>query len=231
MVARHRRTQLELFNREAVILFWTRGHPCLSTGTIDEHGTRKALFMDRQENVLRCCSTVQGRILTHVDPFLSKIFQAHVADQARTALHGRSLIDHALPRNDHDHLWIGVQTFITGAGNLAKLFWGQAGRHTVARTALRESLAVEDDSPLKGVTLRNHFEHYDERIDRWWVESENHMYLDRHTGDLDSVNGFTDVEKFRVFDPIKDAVFFWGRQYDLRPLTEEIKRVLARAET
>ncbi|GAA5193131.1 hypothetical protein GCM10023346_17020 [Arthrobacter gyeryongensis] len=32
---------------------------------------------------------------------------------------------------------------------------------------------------LKNVAFRNRFEHYDERIDRWWANSASHNILDK----------------------------------------------------
>src|ERR1700751_2987470 len=84
-------------------------------------------------------------------------------------------------------LWYGVQNFIVAAGNLSKTFFG-GGREPArtqpyeARKPLRDSLGVTDDSPLKQITIRNDFEHLDERIEEWWGESPNRNFLDAIVG-------------------------------------------------
>jgi hypothetical protein len=43
---------------------------------------------------------------------------------------------------------------------------------------LRELLNVPDESPLFDRSIRNHFEHYDERIEEWFRHSSSAVYRD-----------------------------------------------------
>jgi hypothetical protein len=82
--------------------------------------------------------------------------------------------------------------FVVGAGNVFKALWGDGrSRRKVAprRQPLRDSLNTDDSSPLYDVALRNHFEHYDERLDVWWEESPTHNRLDRTIGSPAAVSG------------------------------------------
>ncbi|MEA2141968.1 MAG: hypothetical protein QOI64_398 [Solirubrobacteraceae bacterium] len=97
--------------------------------------------------------------------------------------------------------WTAIQNLLTAASNISKALWGQGGRHEVERQALRDSLGIDDTSPLREVAMRNHFEHYDERLDRWWAESVAHNHLDVSIMPPSTVQGMDANDMFRVFDP------------------------------
>lgn len=139
-------------------------------------------------------------------------------------------INKAVEDADHDSLWVAVQIFVTGAANMAKALWGQKQAHAEARADLRASLGVQDDSPLRNVTMRNHFEHYDERIDRWDANSRDHNFVDRTIGPPEMIEGVDDLDRFRFFDPSTASVYFWGERFDLRPIADEASRLLQLAE-
>ena len=85
---------------------------------------------------------------------------------------------------------------------------------------------MDDTSPLKLVSMRNHFEHYDERLDKWWAESENRNHLDMSVMPSAAVRGMADIDKFRVLDPTTGDVVFWGETFSLRQIVAEAQRLL-----
>lgn len=164
-----------------------------------------------------------------MDPLTLRIFQRQVADQSRMVAFASSMIEAAVEARDHDSLWVGVQIFVTGSANITKALWGQRQSLAAERKPLRDSLGVRDDSPLHALsTLRNHFEHYDERIDRWHETSQAHNFLDRFLGSPESVAGLADIERFR--DPATASVYFWGERFDLQPIAKEVDRLLTIAK-
>lgn len=163
-----------------------------------------------------------------MDVMLLRIFQRQVADQCLLMLTAAHNLNEALAREDEDSLWMACQMFVVGAGNVSKALWGDGrNRKRVApqRQTLRDSLDVDDSSPLFTVALRNHLEHYDERIDQWWAESTTRNHLDRMVGPPSMVVGLSDIDRFRVFDPAAASIIFWGQQYELQPLADEAARV------
>ena len=67
-------------------------------------------------------------------------------------------------------LWLSVQSILVGAANISKLLWGSKKKRARERAELRAALEVHDDSPLNSAELRNHLEHFDERLERWFAE-------------------------------------------------------------
>ena len=62
-----------------------------------------------------------------------------------------------------------AQAFIGAVANVSKIFWptGSASYAKRRSAYLRSLLEIDDESPLKNRKIRNAFEHYDERLDRW----------------------------------------------------------------
>jgi hypothetical protein len=178
---------------------------------------------------------------------LLRLFQRQVADQCTLLLHGahvahtglqallhRVHVEHTGPQaRDQDAIWVGMQTLVTGAGNVSKALWGSGGKLVREREPLRRSLQVPDSSPFQDVSMRNHFEHFDERLDRWWQRSppNHHWHIDREIGPPSKVGGegVSEWEMFRVYDPSTAELFFWGERFDVRAIVIAAEELHPRA--
>lgn len=165
-----------------------------------------------------------------------KIFQAELELQCDFVTIGATQVNKALPHRDHGQIWFGLQGILISASNASKLLWG-AGRTAdevaklhEARQPLRESVSVDDSSPLNARGVRNSFEHFDERIDKWFEMSKNHIYLGRNIGDPGGiiVGGDIPQDHFGHFDPSTSIVTFWDRSAELNPIVREAQKILDR---
>lgn len=136
-----------------------------------------------------------------------------------------------------ERFWYSAQSLLGAAANVSKALWG-GGRGQKAiearRTPLRVSLAVEDDSPLKLKDLRNHLEHFDERLEEWLTRSERKWHIDGGFGDP-RAPGFIDpppepVEVFRNYNPATGELTFWGDTVLLPQLVAAAGELLAKAQ-
>lgn len=123
-------------------------------------------------------------------------------------------------------VFYAVQNLLNAAANISKALWGSGGRLATDRQPMRDSIGISDSSPLREVTMRNHFEHFDERIDWWWANSVRHNYVDLSVGPSGVVSGVDDSDRFRWFDPTTGDVIFWGQSFNLKALIEEVQRIL-----
>lgn len=168
------------------------------------------------------------------DPDHLWIFQRQVAFQLRAVLFGAEDVNAALRSMDSnreagfERLWFAIQNMLTAAANVSKACWGQSGRLSEARKPLRDSLGISDESPLLPTSMRNHFEHYDERLDEWQEESTDHNYGDMNIAM--QANFVGEIDSFRELDPGAMVVSFWGDKYDLGALVAEAERLLPVAE-
>jgi len=126
-------------------------------------------------------------------------------------------------------LFAGIQASLTAAANISKALWGQAGKRSDERKILRDRIGVLDDSPLRPSKMRDHFDHYDERLQRWWdLGQEPHHYIDMSIvtpGAIKFDPPIQPEDKFRVLEPLSMTMTFWGDEVPLREVYAEISRI------
>lgn len=161
-----------------------------------------------------------------MDWFLLEVFEDQVKFQCRVALAAATDLQTALTNRDITRAFIAVQNLLNAAANLGKAFWGQGGKFAKERKPLRDALQVGDDSALKTVTMRNNYEHYDERLDYWWTNSPNRNHIDFSLAPPGTIQSPSDLDFFRELDPSTGELRFWGEQFDLKAVIAEIQRLL-----
>ena len=124
-----------------------------------------------------------------------------------------------------DVFWASVQNCLTAVANISKACWGEEGKYRKERKPLRSSLGIKKDSPLRPLSRRNSFEHFDERIDEWFATSANRIHVDRIIGPANIIGGVSAIDMFRVFDPTTAEVVFWGERYPLKRIMDEVTRL------
>src|SRR5437588_12890087 len=104
---------------------------------------------------------------------LLRIYQRQVEMHCQFALAAARGIRRSFNDNNPD-LWFWVEAFLNATANLSKSFWPNKDRpNAIDREELRKSLEVDDSSPIQIRKMRNHFEHFDERVEQWWAEDAN----------------------------------------------------------
>jgi len=73
--------------------------------------------------------------------------------------------------------------------------------------------------------MRNNFEHFDERLDRWWQQSTNHNRIDLSVGPKHMMPEFPDIEQFRAFDPVTTELAFWGQTFNIQEIVNEVHKI------
>lgn len=159
-----------------------------------------------------------------MDTPMLRIFQQQVALQCKFLLGAARDVNTAMGDANPERLFYALQNLLNAGANVSKLLWGSKGRRADARKRLRESIGISDDSPLREVTMRNNFEHLDERLDAWWLKSTRHNYIDLLVGR--PILGTEDIDKFRHFDPYTCDLVFWGEKFNLQTLVDEAARIL-----
>jgi hypothetical protein len=161
-----------------------------------------------------------------MDVMLLRAFQTQIAFQCRVIVLAANELNAALFTGDTTRIWVAIQNLLTGAANISKALWGQSGKFAAERADLRASIQIDDTSALRSVAMRNNFEHFDERLDRWWEKSSNRSYIDMNVGPLGAIVGAEDIDTFRWFDPTTSEVIFWGRHFNINEVLAETQRML-----
>ena len=133
----------------------------------------------------------------------------------------RGILSGALSK-EHVQVWFQIQAFLVSTGNISKLMW-PAGKETQDRgEALRARLSVLDDSPLRDRRLRNHFEHFDTRLDQWAAESRKKWFVDSGIGRVEDLPDVDVQDSLRNFDPRALVISVRGDTYEFELILREL---------
>lgn len=163
-----------------------------------------------------------------MDIFLLRTFQRQVELQCKFVLTAAQELNKALAeRNSAQQVFYALQNLLTASANISKALWGVKGNRdlTKQRKPLRDSIGIRDDSPLREVNMRNNFEHFDERLDKWWRKSKRHNIADLSVGPPSTFQGLEDIERFRMFDPSTTNMTFWGEEFNIQNIVNEVTRI------
>ena len=128
---------------------------------------------------------------------------------------------------DADDVYRAVQAGMAAAANVSKMLCSK--KKAARADHLRAVFGVGDDSPIASRTLRNHFEHFDERLDRWIDEhAEKRSIVNRNVQPMNE--GIrAGVESGRVlhhYDPITRVAYFRGDKFPVDPVLDELRLIL-----
>jgi hypothetical protein len=143
-----------------------------------------------------------------------------------------------------DRFWFSVQSLLMAAAKVSKLLWPayRKGENLVPGRGeeLRTSLGIGDrHALLRDRKLRDHFEHYDARLEHWAATSEKRSLHDlgmRSSGKTSTSSGSVGVgsgdpgDQMRAFDADSNTITFRGEVYQLQPIMEALADVRAKAQ-
>ncbi len=179
---------------------------------------------------------LQGKFVSHAaaifDATWNSRYNSRPADYSSVASLSR---DEMLARSTEIALepaiapWFAIQSLLSATANITKALWGDGGKLTAEREPLRLSLAIDDSSPLKTTTMRNNFDHFDDRLDKW-SEGGTGTIVDLSFGDPTTIisgPGATGKDSgfFRNFNPATGDLIFWGQSYHLPTIVQEVARI------
>jgi hypothetical protein len=87
---------------------------------------------------------------------------------------------------DQIEVWSSIQSILVAAGNVSKILWPQK-EYEARGERLRKLLKVTEDNLLSDRKFRNHFEHYDDRIEKWFKGESSVVYSDLAIDPLKSI--------------------------------------------
>jgi len=157
-----------------------------------------------------------------MDKNILRIFQREIERQCRFAIIAVQDLEKALQVPGMDRIWYSIQSFLVAAGNVSTLLWPPSAHIPDRAKELKNSLGVDDSSPLAPRTFRNHFEHFDERLEDWATSSKRKNFVDSNVGPSGIISVMDLEDYLRNFDTTKNAVTFRGDEYNLKPIVDAI---------
>jgi hypothetical protein len=131
-----------------------------------------------------------------------------------------------------------AQGFLSHAAAISRILWppqvkGRA-KNTRAKDRgehLRAVLGVSDNHPLRTRTLRDHLEHFDERLDQWSQETTHGVIIDLCIGPaLPAFFQGAAVDRgdfLRVYEPDRQVFTFRGDEFNIQELVTGVNGIHA----
>jgi hypothetical protein len=166
-----------------------------------------------------------------MDLMLLRTFQFQVQLQCRFVLKASDDIEAAIKqgktREQVQDIFYSVQNLLNAAANISKALWGPKGKLAAQKEALRDSLGITNDSPLQTPDMRNNYEHFDDRLDLWWKNSNSRTFVDMTVlWSNPDFKGIDPTDRFRAYDPKTGDLSFWGQEFNLKAIVDEARRIL-----
>lgn len=166
-----------------------------------------------------------------MDDFVTRVFLDEIKQQCEFAFMALSDMDSALKIYDNNRFWYSLHSFLTTSGNISKILWPVEKKYNIRGVKLRQLLNITQNSSLQQRNLRNHFEHFDERLETWANFSVNKIIIDKNicSGPVSqNISSFSSESYLRNFDTTNFEVTFTNETYKMSPLVEEIKSIYSR---
>jgi hypothetical protein len=164
-----------------------------------------------------------------MDSFLQRLFLMEIRHQCRFARMAYDDCSEAMRNMHTDRVWYSLQSFLIAAANISKIFWPINQSPYKERGAfLRSLLNVDASEPFKLREPRNHFEHFDERLDDWYLQSTHHNIIDTSIGGDNIINGPVDFMRF--FNSDRFVFRFRGDEYPVNPIRDALQELLVKVE-
>ena len=124
---------------------------------------------------------------------------------------------------DMVEVWCSIQSILIAAGNVSKILWPHQKYKSRGET-LRQMLNVSEDNLLSDRKFRNHFEHYDERIEDWFNNQSPAVFTDLAMNL--SLRGTMATKDHRGYNSHNNTLIFRGQSLDLNEVLNALKEIL-----
>jgi len=146
-----------------------------------------------------------------VKPLAEMAFISEIVIQSKIA---EMAADQLTKTSDPIEVWGSIQLILVAAANVSKILW-PVDKYLSRGKHLRELLGVDDDNMLSKRTFRNHFEHYDDRIEKWFEKSSSAVYIDSEINSFEPTPWSLPRFVHRSYNPSSKMLSFRGESIDV----------------
>lgn len=172
-----------------------------------------------------------------MDPHIEHAYVSELLNQCQAALAAVQRMDAAMQAAEARTFFQHAQAFVVHAAALSRLLWPprirDQPRHDLAQrrgSHLRQQFQIGSGHPLEDRSLRNHVEHFDERLDDWASSSTSFSLLDLNIMPVNAVSGAVPTDNFRQYDPQTFTFYFRGDAFELPPIVCSVDQLAQQAE-
>ena len=164
------------------------------------------------------------------------IFVEEIITQSEFALISWEYLQaYLMKKKDNNRIFYHIQAFLVAVANISKILSPSNNKFKSRGEELRKMLQVPINSPILNRKIRNHFEHYDERIESWASLSKRHNISDMNIScsmfsalpELESIDCMRNLNISRDCENLN--LTFHGDSYDLTIAMYAVKELCKRA--
>ncbi|MEQ9405076.1 MAG: hypothetical protein RIM99_15910 [Cyclobacteriaceae bacterium] len=153
-------------------------------------------------------------------PLQEMVFLSEIVLQAKIAKRAAERLN----ETDHVEVWCSIQSILVASGNVSKILWPTNNENSSRGVELRKMLNIDDNNILSSRKFRNHFEHYDERIEDWFKKQSSAVYSDLAMNpDLHNSIGHSYNRGYNSFD---NTLVFRGKVLNLNGVLSSLQEIL-----
>ena len=120
-------------------------------------------------------------------------------------------------------VWSSIQLILISAGNVSKILWNSKYKNRSEQ--LRNLLNVADDNLLSNRKFRNHFEHYDERIENWFENQSSAVYKDLEMNPSMTNSEQVNKKNNRGYNSFNNTIIFRGESLNLNEVLKALEEI------
>ncbi len=154
-----------------------------------------------------------------------QVFIGEIVKQAKIAIRAAARLKATTDHFDEIEVWCSIQSILVAAGNVSKILWPSDKSYAARGDALRRLLTVDDQNVLFNRDVRNHFEHYDERIEEWFKKNRSAVYMDSSIDPFPPIMGFNFPKRHRDYNPLTQILTFRDESVDLAALLHALEEI------
>jgi hypothetical protein len=156
-------------------------------------------------------------------------FILEIRNQCSYVLLAQQDLETAMKQGGSSRVWYSIQAALVSAANVSKILWPT--KNASARgDYLRSLLGVEEAALIASRTFRNHFEHFDERLETWAASSKRQLLFDTNIAPVGMIEGVDPTDWLRNFDPVTRYLIYEGEVFDLPAVFREASELWGKAE-
>lgn len=161
---------------------------------------------------------------SQMKPLAKQVFIGEIVKQAKIAKRAAERLPASTDNFDQIEVWCSIQSILVAAGNVSKLLW-PSRTHAARGEMLRKLLNVDDRNLLSDRKFRNHFEHYDERIEDWFEKNSSGVYMDSRIDAFESIWGRSSTNFHRAYNPLTQTLAFRDESVDLAAVLNALEEI------
>lgn len=153
---------------------------------------------------------------------LEMAFISEIVLQTKIAIKASERLQVANKNLDNIEVWGAIQSILVATGNVSKILWPSSKTDKTRGEMLRKILKVGENNLLSERKFRNHFEHYDSRLEDFFKKQSNGSinYIDLAMNPSLSGHGLGNTH--RGYNAFNNTLLYRGALLDLNELMKTL---------